>query len=291
MDSRLKKHPFGFYEAIKKPSLLELKNYYAKKYFQESKSSYEENYSDEEIEFINNEILHVYEAMKKNSQVKRGNFLDVGCGEGYALAFFKNKGFNVRGLDFSSAGVESKNPKYIENLITGDLFELLNTEIKSKKKYEVIWLQNVLEHVIDPVNLMEKLHTLISENGLIIIKTPNDFSKIQVEALDNGLIQDSYWVAFPDHLSYFDSQSLISIAENTGWEVKDILGDFPVDWFLYNERSNYINNPAVGKLAYKAKIQLTNLISKNKIKDILEFRRAIVKIGSGRNITMLAKKK
>jgi|TARA_B110000459_G_C16284224_1_gene347637 hypothetical protein len=61
--------------------------------------------------------------------------------------------------------------------------------------------------------------------------------------------------------------------------------------FINNKRLNYINNPALENFAYKDKFQLTSLVSKNKIRNILEFRRALLKIGSRRNITMLAKKK
>jgi 2-polyprenyl-3-methyl-5-hydroxy-6-metoxy-1,4-benzoquinol methylase len=37
-----------------------------------------------------------------------GRLLDVGCGEGCALAFFREHGWSVKGVDFSSAGVEPK---------------------------------------------------------------------------------------------------------------------------------------------------------------------------------------
>ena len=136
---------------------------------------------------------------------------------------------------------------------------------------------------------MHKIHKLIATNGVAIIRVPNDFSIIQNEALSAGLINQPFWVAVPDHLSYFDHHSLASIAENTGWTVFDMLGDFPVDWFLFNEKANYIMDPSLGKSAYKAKILLTNLLAKNKIKDVLKFKRALVKIGSGRNLTMLIK--
>ena len=61
--------------------------------------------------------------------------------------------------------------------------------------------------------------------------------------------------------------------------------------FINNERFTYINNLALEKSTYKDKIQLTGLVSKNKIRNIIEFRRLSAKIGSGRNNTILAKKK
>ena len=62
--------------------------------------------------------------------------LDVGCGEGFALAYFARKSFKVNGLDFSSAGVCSQNPDFADCVETGDLFSLLEKKSLSGR---TIW--------------------------------------------------------------------------------------------------------------------------------------------------------
>ncbi|MCL4442405.1 MAG: hypothetical protein M1609_17970 [Firmicutes bacterium] len=89
MFSNVKKNKFGFYELIDKPSPEELSLYYANKYFQEAKGGYEKSYSKEEVQYINNKIAQKYRVISKlldMSDTIKMQFLDVGCGEGWALS-------------------------------------------------------------------------------------------------------------------------------------------------------------------------------------------------------------
>lgn len=215
----------------------------------------------------------------------RRRLLDVGCGEGYTLAFFREQGWSVKGFDFSSAGVESKNPGCIDALVMGDIFTLLKAEISASEPYDVVWLQNVLEHVLDPLDLLKSLRTLVSPGGLAVVTVPNDCSITQRAALTHQHIDSAFWVLAPDHLTYFDHDSLASTANETGWELVEMLGDFPVDWFLFHAGSNYVRDKSVGKAAHKARVQIEILIHEQPIEDVIRFWSAIAKLGFGRGIT------
>lgn len=180
---------------------------------------------------------------------------------------------------------ESKNPRCLDALITGDLFELLQSEISSGKRYDIVWLQNVLEHVLDPVDLMKTLRNLISPEGVAVITVPNDCLIIQKEALARGHIDRPFWVVPPDNLSYFDNNSLYNLARKTGWEAVDLLGDFTIDWSLYHPSSNYVMDSSAGKNAHWARVQLENLFAEKPVGDVLELCRAMAKVGSGRDLT------
>lgn len=182
--------------------------------------------------------------------------------------------------------MQSKNPKCLDSLITGDVGELLQAEMDSGKRYDVIWLQNVLEHVLEPIGLLKALHSLVSPQGIAVITVPNDGSNIQKEALERGHIDREFWVVPPDHLSYFDNEGLVNIACETGWDIGDLLGDFPIDWYLYHPGSNYVMNPSAGKDAHWARVQLELLFATKPLENVLEFKRAIAKIGSGRDLTI-----
>lgn len=288
MDQRLKKHPLGYWEIAAKPSLQELQQYYADKYYQEAKGSYELEYSKDELLYFQAKLEQRYAILKHNLPLlcdRTGRLLDVGCGEGYALAFFRERGWSVKGIDFSSAGVGSKNPGCMDVLVTGDIFALLQAEIAAGETYDVVWLQNVLEHVIDPLDLLKSLRKLVSSGGLAVVTVPNDCSITQRGALAHQHIDSAFWVAPPDHLIYFDHISLTNAANETGWERLEMLGDFPVDWFLFHPGSNYVRDKSVGKAAHKARVQIENLIHKQPIEDVLRFWSATAKLGLGRDIT------
>ncbi|MDO8969676.1 MAG: class I SAM-dependent methyltransferase [Saprospiraceae bacterium] len=289
MDQRLKRHVLGYWEIVAKPTATELRSYYANKYYQEGKGSYELVYDDDELAFFKAKLEQRWHALKallapKNARVKR-RMLDVGCGEGYALAFFRDKGWDVCGFDFSSAGVESKNPACKDALVTGDVFDLLQQEISSGRKYDVVWLQNVLEHVLDPIDLLQSLRKLVTSHGVSVVTVPNDCSIVQEAALKHGHIDSAFWVVPPDHLSYFDADSLRGIARHTGWDCSLTLGDFPVDWFLFHPGSNYVREKSLGKAAHRARIQIENLIHTQPLDASVQFWAAAGKLGIGRNLT------
>jgi 2-polyprenyl-3-methyl-5-hydroxy-6-metoxy-1,4-benzoquinol methylase len=287
MDPRLRLHPLGYWEISNKPTVPELQKYYAEKYFQEGRGSYDLKYSDEEIAYFRAKIDQRLATLRRfmKTDGSPGTMLDVGCGEGYALAFFRERGWNVRGLDFSAAGVESKNPHCADVLATGDIFALVKQEIESGAAYDVVWLQNVLEHVIDPIDLMTSLRKLVAPGGMAVVCVPNDCSLTQRTALAKQHIDKNFWVAPPDHLNYFDYQSLTSIANATGWGCAEILGDFPVDWFLFHPGSNYVRDKSVGKAAHRARVQLENMIHEQPIEHVLQLWSAVARAGFGRDIT------
>lgn len=289
MIQKLKKHPFGFFEVIEKPGPQDLQKYYAEKYYQEAKGSYEAEYSNEELSYFRAKLEQRYFILQQhllNSCNAVRSMLDVGCGEGYALAFFQQQGWSVKGFDFSSAGVESKNPSSSHALVTGDVFALLADEVKSGVTYDVVWLQNVLEHVIDPIALLHSLRRLITPAGIVVITVPNDFSITQLAALTHQHIDHEFWVATPDHLNYFDVSSLAKTVNATGWECLEMLSDFPVDWFLFHPSSNYIRDKNLGKNAHKARVQIENLLHQKQIEDVVQFWSAAAKLGVGRDITV-----
>lgn len=286
-ESQLKKHPLGYWEILNKPTASELQDYYDKKYYQEGNGSYELEYSEAELTYFNAKLEQRWGVLQKyfaaGYQQKR--FLDVGCGEGYALAFFRKLGWRVKGLDFSSAGVQSKNPSCLDALIKGDIFQLLNKEIDNNLNYDVIWLQNVLEHVLDPLNLLKSLQKLMAPDGFLVVTVPNDFSITQQAALSLAHIDTPFWVAPPDHLTYFDQSSLKNIANATNWNCIELLGDFPIDWFLFHPESNYVRNHLVGKAAHNARVAIENTIHGNPLQDVINFWSSAAKLGLGRDIT------
>ena len=285
MDKKFVQHPLGFWTLAEKPSVEELSDYYANRYYQQARGSYELRYSDEELAYFRAKLAQRHAVLQRIAPHGR-SMLDVGCGEGFALAYFRDQGWSVKGFDFSAAGVESQNPDCRDALDVGDVFALLDAEISAGRTYGVVWLQNVLEHVLDPVALLVSLKALLTPEGVAVITVPNDFSAVQREALSLGHIDREFWVALPDHLSYFDHESLPAVATGTGWICAEMLGDFPIDWFLFHGGSNYVRDRAVGKAAHRARVQLENLIHRRPVADVLAFWTAAGRLGIGRDITV-----
>lgn len=282
------KNKLGYWEVKSKPSEEELENYYSKLYFQTNEGSYETHYSADELTHFTNENEIKFQVINKAldrlpSNQKR--LLDIGCGEGFTLDYFKQRNWNVLGLDYSIYGAETQNPSVIPNIIQGNIYQSISQLKKEEQKFEVITLLNVLEHVIDPIQLLNDIHELLVQNGVLVIVVPNDFSQLQNKLLEDDKISRKFWLRYPDHLSYFNRQSLENIAETNGFRTFKCLADFPIDYFLANPDSNYIEDGTKGKNCHNARIWLTNLQCKISIEKTIDLFEAFSNLGLGRQIS------
>ena len=281
----IRRHPAGFLEIAQKPSKEELRVYYAEQYFQKNQGNYRSEYSLEERAYIENKLAQRAQIVNNLMYGRVGLMMDVGCGEGFAMAYFQRHGWTVEGLDYSQAGVAAMNPQCLPALTTGDVDALLQHKISSGRKYDLIWLSNVLEHLPDPIILMAQMHELLNEAGVLVVTVPNDFSPLQLELIRQGHITEEFWIAPPDHLSYFDESSLRRIGAATGYQIQHLIADFPIDMFLYHPGSNYVANKSFGPAAHRARVQLENLLSERPIQEINDFYEAMARVGLGRDLT------
>lgn len=94
--------------------------------------------------------------------------LDFGCGSGAVLEMLKNKGLvNIRGADVSESCVTLAKSRGLEvNLIKPGYSELV------KRKYDLILLLDVLEHIENDLEVLSILRSSLSDNGRILITVP-----------------------------------------------------------------------------------------------------------------------
>lgn len=285
-DSRLRYHDLGFLEVIDPPTLEELKTYYAESYYQTEQGSFRKSYSDEENAFRNLKIAQKASlAASLSGRNTPGSFFDVGCGEGFALAWFNKNGWSVAGIDHSITGLEMMNPELLSKVEAGDLFSLLEQHISQAKRYDLVWLNNVLEHVADPVSLSIALRQIIAPEGMLVVTVPNDGSAYQEDLFKCGDIPNRFWIAIPDHLTYFTRESLTRTVEATGWLCREIIADFPIDLFLLHPGSNYVHDRANGPAAHQARIRMELMLGRYSYDKVNAFYAAMAQVGLGRCLT------
>ena len=285
----LRLNEFGFYEVIDKPTPAELSAYYATRYYQEGLTTYQPAYPPEEMEHIDGKLRLRHWVLTHlpgaTEPAPGGSFLDIGCGEGWALAYFHRLGWDVLGLDYSSFSVERFQPNLREHLRTGDLTEQLTELAAAGRTFEVLWLDNVLEHVPDPAGLLRQCRALVAPGGTLVVEVPNDFSALQTHLLEAGHIDRPFWVALPDHLAYFNQPGLRNVAAATGWRVIKTLADQPIDLNLLNPATNYVMNRAAGPAAHRARLAQDNLLLRTApLAAVAAYYEGLAGVGLGRNI-------
>jgi len=287
MTQRTIKTKNEYYQIKNKPTQEELLKYYEKKYYQHGIGSYEKEYSEEELQFTKDRQKYLEFCLRKihYDKFKDKTFLDIGCGEGWSLSHFNFLGCKVKGVDFSSFGIEKFNPDILKYFKKGNIYDFIYDQIEKSNLWDIINLSNVIEHVLEPEELIFNLKSILSKGGKIICTFPNDYSPFQKLLLKNKKIDSDFWVTIPDHISYFNKESFTKMAQSLGLHIELLLADFPIDIFLLNEHSNYINNTSKGKEAHYARIRSVNLLNQIDFNTSVETFINLGKIGFGRNLT------
>lgn len=284
--------PEGFISVEPLPDPDELAEFYARLYYQTPQSAtFQTSYSDAEIaqRYMRGRLLlHAIEAASE-TPVASKRFLEVGCGEGFLLKVASDVGCAIRGIDFSSYGLERWHPALKPHTEAGNAFQILDRIIEERQRFDICVLQNVLEHVIDPRGLITRLRRLLTPSGVIAVTVPNDFSRIQTRAEELGLIDRRFWQAPPQHLHYFNTETLAPFVRAMGFEPLDAFADFPIELYLYHQGSNYVADPQAGNHAHRARIELDLLMAESGLDRLHQLCRAMTACGLGRNITIIAR--
>lgn len=157
---------------------------------------------------LKDEVLKVI----KNTGIKVGKVLDVGCGTGDRLDVFRSYGFDTYGVEISDAADYAK--EYMKlNVLKGGLFAANFPDCF----FDIITLYNVLEHTHNPLRVCQEINRILKDDGFLIIQIPNKDS-IQCH------IFMKRWSAFdvPRDLYYFNISTMNTLFQKTGFKIRKI---------------------------------------------------------------------
>ncbi len=179
------------------------------------------------------------------------NILDVGCGYGLGLKYLKEQlpNASLYGIEASPDGIKSmQSIKIGATLITDDFDS--PWENKYENKMDLIILRHVFEHLLDPIESLNKLRKSLKPTGLIYFAVP-DMIDIRTNLRD----YDYWWeyIFRSVHTYYYSIDTFIKTLE--------IGGLFPV---LYAEEKEEIwcltgqieSIPFVFKNTYKKQMEI-----------------------------------
>ena len=166
----------------------------------------------------NNENLKFYYRKLKERITKRfkisGKILDIGCSAGCFLEIMsEDSSWDCYGVEISPKTVAIAKSKFGENIYEGSI-ETFEAEEGS---FDVVSLQDSLDHMVNPKAVLEKCYRLLKKGGLLIVKAHNIsclYSKI------SG--RNFYAIIPPCHLFYFNKSSISKLLE---------VCNFKLSWF------------------------------------------------------------
>jgi 2-polyprenyl-3-methyl-5-hydroxy-6-metoxy-1,4-benzoquinol methylase len=146
------------------------------------------------------------------------SLLDVGCADANYFDTLKKISPHVHctGIE-NNEEIVSKATEYGRNVKLGTIDDL-----DQSLKYDLIIMNNLIEHVRDPVQELIKARSLLKDDGVIFIETPN------TDSWDFKLFK-KYWGGLhtPRHTFLFNPTSTYSLCKLTKLKVEKFL--FPIN--------------------------------------------------------------
>jgi 2-polyprenyl-3-methyl-5-hydroxy-6-metoxy-1,4-benzoquinol methylase len=220
-----------------------------------------------------------------NRYAKGKHLLDVGRGTGDLILYLKKNGFDVTGIEPSTEAAVIAKQKSLKVYNTSFEVFAANHNVDSSAGFDAVVLINILEHVTDPVQVIDTVKKILKPAGILCVRVPNDFTEMQ-EAAQRRLNKERWWVAIPDHINYFNLETLPKFLKSLGFEILYSQSDFPMELFLLMG-DDYVGNSDVGEKCHKKRVAFEDALPHELRR---KFYAALASCGIGRDCLLFAKK-
>jgi 2-polyprenyl-3-methyl-5-hydroxy-6-metoxy-1,4-benzoquinol methylase len=145
--------------------------------------------------------------------------LDVGCGSGAFGSLLKNRGKAIRVV-----GIDAYEPALVQASLCLDLailHDLSNGLPELDEKFDLISLNDVLEHLIAPEKVLIAAHGMLKKDGIIVCSLPN----IRNHKILRKLLFAGDWTYTKEgildvtHLRFYTFKSAENLLRDCGYSV------------------------------------------------------------------------
>jgi len=149
--------------------------------------------------------------------------LDIGCGFGEALGYHKQRGCEVYGIE-ADKNVQRVAEKYGYDVQQG----LFHAELYENDFFDYVTMDQVIEHINDPIQVLHDIAEILKPNGKAILSTPNNQGW-------GAKVFRNRWINWhvPYHVQLFSKKSMQIAARKAGLEVQEIYTVTNSEWLRF----------------------------------------------------------
>ena len=137
------------------------------------------------------------------------SIFDIGAGGGEFIYLLTQQGYRAKGVEPNVGYAEHARAAYGADILTGTVEQ----NFPAPGAWDAITLHHVLEHLASPVDVLRRLRTGLSDDGLLVVEVPN------VEANYHAAWRRFHFA----HLHNFSADGLTRAAASAGLAVTDLL--------------------------------------------------------------------
>jgi 2-polyprenyl-3-methyl-5-hydroxy-6-metoxy-1,4-benzoquinol methylase len=153
-------------------------------------------YADDFLEFIDGALVNI--------EPDKCHVLEIGCGNGYLMSRLVGRVASVVGIEPGPQGQLGAD-RFGLNIVRGFFPEALE-----KRKFSLIILNSVLEHIQDPAGMMRMVLQYLESGGVAVISVPDESAYV---------LTNDVSTLFHEHWSFFDDTTLKNVMAIAGMRV------------------------------------------------------------------------
>lgn len=144
--------------------------------------------------------------------------LDVGCGDGSFLNLLQGENRELWGIELVEKQAK-KAAKEFKNILLGPVEE--NLSKLPENHFDVIFFNDVLEHLSDPYGILEQVKKYLTKEGLVISSIPNIryHSALKSLLFNRDWKYESHGIMDKTHLRFFTGKSILRMYKEAGYTV------------------------------------------------------------------------
>ncbi|MEU2349080.1 class I SAM-dependent methyltransferase [Modestobacter sp. NPDC049651] len=149
--------------------------------------------------------------------------LDVGCGIGNFLDWARRRGITAAGVDVDAGAVRVARERGLTAGLTGEVDELLGSGT-----VQALTLWDVIEHVYDPADFLDRFLHHLAPGGVLLLETPDAAFPVRgvlraLHALSGGRARVVDTMYYWEHKVYFTEEGLRRLLAPRGLELLDVV--------------------------------------------------------------------
>lgn len=154
---------------------------------------------------------------------KNVRVLDVGCGFGESLGYHTARGCDVYGVE-ADENIRRVVEKFGFKVHVG----LFDDKVYEQDFFDYVTLDQVIEHVTDPLTTLRGVARILKPGGTAILSTPNAHGW-------GARLFGKRWINWhsPYHLQFFTRQSMQIAAQQAGLVLAEVKTVTNSEWLLY----------------------------------------------------------
>jgi len=229
------------------------------------------NYPGTKANKIDKAILYLTYLLNKKNIAIQGipyfdgkQMLDIGCSYGGYLYKMRELGYDVEGVELNTKASE-----YANKELKIKVHNISIDEFETDKKYDVVYMGMVMEHVLSVSRALKKINSLLKKNGQLIFSIP-DFNGLERKIFGKYC----YTLHMPAHITHFDEYSVKKYLNKNGFELVKIVHQKSPKDFIYSfknmgEKNSFylgvykvLDNKFIRKLLIQPVVSIISLFGK-----------------------------